>query len=60
MKMNQQVSTSMGVGRIVVIEKSKSGIKYGVKHAIFTVAIQRNATKDDIFYFEEKEMEIIK
>ncbi len=56
MKMNDHVITLHGEGKIVAVEKSKDGTKYGVLHEKLNFKLPKGYAADDIIYYIEGEL----
>jgi hypothetical protein len=56
MKMHDQVITLHGTGKIVAIESSKQGVRYGVLHDTLTFKLPKGLKQQDVIYYEKEEL----
>jgi hypothetical protein len=56
MKMNDQVTTLHGTGKIVAVENQKGVIKYGVLHDKLNFKLPKGYHAEDIIYYTEKDL----
>jgi len=56
MKINDQVITLHGTGKIIAIESSKHGVRYGVLHDTLTFKLPKGYRQQDVIYYEAEDL----